>query len=454
MLEYLTDLITRLGQWSYLLIFAVATAESAAFLGLLVPGESVVLIAGFLAGQGVLDLDALIVTVTLGATLADNLGYELGRRLGRPWAARHGTRFGLDDERLRKADAFFGRHGGKAVFLGRFVGFARALVPFIAGSTRMRYAGFLLYNALGASLWTMTVVLLGYFVGRLAERWIGKASAVLAAGLLMVLVLAWLWRWIVRREATLKERWARVREHPVGRMLEGFAPQAAWLRRRLSPESYFGLQLTLGVVLFAGAAWMFGGIAEDVVTDDPLTVIDTIIAKWLHEHSVWWLTAFASFVSRLHDWIGIAALTILLIFYLSWKRQWQWAVTVACTVAGGMLLNVILKLIFHRARPSVSDLAATPQTYSFPSGHVMAATLFYGVTAAYVAARLSAWRWRVLAVLVALALVGLVAFSRMVLGVHYLRDVLAAAAAGIAWVAVCDVAVNTLWNRRGFRPKE
>lgn len=450
MLEYLTDLITRLGQWGYFLIFVVATAESAAFLGLLVPGESVVLIAGFLAGQGVLDVDALIVIVAAGAVLGDTLGYELGRRLGRPWLSRHGNRFGLDDERLKKADAFFGRHGGKAVFLGRFVGFARALVPFVAGSVRMRYAGFLLYNALGASLWTTTVVLLGYFVGRLAEQWIGKASAILAAGVLMVLVLAWVWRWTVRREAELKERWARAWEHPrVAAMLERFAPQVAWLRRRLSPESYFGLQLTLGVVLFAGAAWMFGGIAEDVVTDDPLTVIDTIIAKWLHEHSVWWLTAFAAFVSRLHEWTGIAALTILLIFYLCWKRQWQWAVKVACTVAGGMLLNVLLKLIFHRARPSFSEIAATLQTYSFPSGHVMAAMLIYGVMAAYVAARLSAWRWRVLAVLVALALVGLVAFSRMYLGVHYLSDVLAASAAGIAWFALCDVAVGTLWHRRG-----
>jgi hypothetical protein len=78
----------------------------------------------------------------------------------------------------------------------------------------------------------------------------------------MILLLVWLWRWILRREAQLKRQWARAKEHPrVAATLERFAPQVAWVRRRLSPESYFGLQLTLGVLLFAGAAWMFGGVA-------------------------------------------------------------------------------------------------------------------------------------------------------------------------------------------------
>lgn len=142
MLEHLVDLVSRLGQWGYLIIFAVATAESAAFLGLLVPGESLVLIAGFLAGQGVLDLDALILTVAIGATLGDNIGYELGKHLGRTWAARFGHRLGLTEARLKRADEFFSKHGGKAVFFGRFVGFARALVPFIAARRACRITCF------------------------------------------------------------------------------------------------------------------------------------------------------------------------------------------------------------------------------------------------------------------------------------------------------------------------
>ena len=450
MLEHLVDLVSRLGHWGYLIIFAVATAESAAFLGLLVPGESLVVIAGFLAGQGVLDLDALILTVAIGATLGDSIGYEMGRRLGRTWAARFGHRVGLTAARLKRADEFFSRHGGKAVFFGRFVGFARALVPFIAGSARMRYDVFLAFNFLGAVAWAVAVVLLGYFLGQVAEQWVGRASAIVGGAALVVLALGWLWHWMVRHEEQIKNRWARIKEHPrVPAVLDRFGPQIAWLRARLSPGSYFGLQLTVGALVFSGAAWLFGGIAEDVLTGDPITVFDLQVEGWFHSHQTPWLTTFLSAVSRWHEWPAVTAVTLLLLLYLLWQRHWRWVVTVICTVPGGMLLNTLLKLVFHRARPTLSDLTATLHTYSFPSGHVMAATLIYGVTAAYLAARFGSWRWRVLAVLVAFFLVAMVAFSRVYLGVHYVSDVLAAAAAGGAWFALCQVAVNTLWHRRG-----
>jgi membrane protein DedA with SNARE-associated domain len=143
MLDYLVNLVGRLGQWGYLVIFLGAMLESAAFLGLIVPGESLVLVAGFLAAQGLLDLDVLIVTVATGAALGDILGYDMGRRLGRPALVHYGSHFGLTEARVDKADAFFARHGSKAIFLGRFVGFARAIVPFLAGSSKMPYRQFL-----------------------------------------------------------------------------------------------------------------------------------------------------------------------------------------------------------------------------------------------------------------------------------------------------------------------
>jgi membrane protein DedA with SNARE-associated domain len=152
MLQYLTHLVERTGQWGYLVIFLGAMLESAAFLGLVIPGESLVLVAGFFAAQGLLDLDVLITVVAVGAALGDSIGYEMGRWMGRPALMRYGSRFGLTDARVAKADEFFARHGNKAVFLGRFVGFARALVPFLAGSSQMAYRSFLPYNVLGAAL--------------------------------------------------------------------------------------------------------------------------------------------------------------------------------------------------------------------------------------------------------------------------------------------------------------
>lgn len=204
-LQYLIDLVSRLGDWGYAVVFLAAALESGAFLGLLVPGESLVLVAGFLASRHVLDLDALIVVVSFGAALGDNVSYQLGRWLGRGWLERHRGMFGMASARLERAEAFIARHGGKAVFLGRFVGFSRALVPLLAGASRMPLREFTLYNVLGAACWAATLVPLGYVLGaswQLAERWIGRASAIVGGVLLAGFALAWLWRRAVHLRKT------------------------------------------------------------------------------------------------------------------------------------------------------------------------------------------------------------------------------------------------------------
>jgi membrane protein DedA with SNARE-associated domain len=193
-LQYLFDLIARLGHWSYVILFAAATLESAAFAGLLVPGESLVLGSGFFIQRGILKLDAVLVAVALGAIVGDNIGYQLGCRLGRDWLLRHGSRWGLRKKRLQQAEVFFQRHGPKAVFFGRFIGFARALVPFVAGTTRMSYRTFMVYNAAGAIIWAVGFVLLGYVLGAswtVAEKWIGRVGLVLGAMILIVGIIVW-----------------------------------------------------------------------------------------------------------------------------------------------------------------------------------------------------------------------------------------------------------------------
>jgi len=202
MMEYLFGLVSRLGHWGYVIIFVVAALECAAFAGLVVPGESLVLASGFLAHVGLLNLDAVIAAAAGGAIVGDNIGYRLGERLGRPWLLRYGPRLGLTPEDLAKAEGFFARHGPKAVLLGRFVGFARALVPFVAGATRMPYRRFLVYNAAGAVPWTVCFVLLGYSLGaswRMAETWIGHTSTIVVGATILVVALVWLWRRRARR---------------------------------------------------------------------------------------------------------------------------------------------------------------------------------------------------------------------------------------------------------------
>ena len=196
-LQYLLDLVARLGAWSYLIIFAAAALECAAFAGLLVPGESLVLASGFFAHQGILDLFPVMVAAATGAIVGDNIGYLLGSRLGREWLLRRGSRFGLRRRGLARVERFFQRQGPKAVFFGRFVGFARALVPFVAGASDMPYRKFAPYDALGAVLWTIGFVTLGYVLGaswQIAEKWIGRSGLILAVIAAVVAMVIWIHR--------------------------------------------------------------------------------------------------------------------------------------------------------------------------------------------------------------------------------------------------------------------
>ena len=206
-LQFLLDLVVRLGSWSYFIIFAAAALECAAFVGLLIPGESLVLASGFFAHQGILELFPVMLAAGLGAITGDNIGYVLGARLGREWLLRKGSRFGIRKRGLDRVEQFFQRQGPKAVFFGRFVGFARALVPFVAGASDMPYRKFVLYDAAGAVLWTIGFVTLGYLVGaswQVAEKWISRGGLLLAGILLAVGLAVWLGR--RRRTQKLKEK--------------------------------------------------------------------------------------------------------------------------------------------------------------------------------------------------------------------------------------------------------
>jgi undecaprenyl-diphosphatase len=125
---------------------------------------------------------------------------------------------------------------------------------------------------------------------------------------------------------------------------------------------------------------------------------------------------------------------------------------IVVAVGGGLVVNVLMKLAFHRARPVFDDPLVTLSTYSFPSGHVAGSTIFYGLLVAWVFTRTRSPLGRAAAVVAALLLIVLVAFSRMYLGAHYLSDVCAAFAEGVAWLAICIGALVAFWRERPVEP--
>jgi len=153
-------------------------------------------------------------------------------------------------------------------------------------------------------------------------------------------------------------------------------------------------------------------------------------------------------ITNIHSTLGVTVMTLAISGYLWIKRFRVWVLTLMLTVFGGMLLNFLLKHVFVRPRPYFENPLLTFTSYSFPSGHTMMATVFYGTLCVLVASRVRHWRWRVVAIAVAGFMILLVGFSRIYLGAHYLSDVLAAIAEGLAWLAFSLVAVGELQRRR------
>ena len=180
---------------------------------------------------------------------------------------------------------------------------------------------------------------------------------------------------------------------------------------------------------------------------NPLGGTDHELATWFHERLtpafVTVLRAFTDLGSG--EWIGIVVFALVL--FLAWKRWWPSLVTFVVAVPGGMLLNEWVKILVHRQRPFVAGPFVDWSGYSFASGHTIGATLLYGQILLLILPCLKARHWRLLSVFSALSLIGLVGFSRVALGAHFLTDVLAAILFGIIWLALCVVLSKPI--RRG-----
>ena len=203
------------------------------------------------------------------------------------------------------------------------------------------------------------------------------------------------------------------------------------IRAKLFP----GKNVIAGLLVFAIMTFVLAEMSERI-DDGPLTETDVQLSNWLHAQGSPPLTAAMIAITTLGDtWVVIIITSIFVIFLLR-RRRYYWAGVTGLSVGGGMLLNRLLKLVFLRPRPSFADPILSLTGYSFPSGHTMAATVLFGTFAVYFFQRTPDARLRVLIIFVAGLLIALVAFSRIYLGAHYLSDVLAAVAEGLAWLSL------------------
>lgn len=191
----MTHFIRDYGLW---FLFGIVCLESA---GLWLPGETALIAAGVYAAKGKLSITSVIVVAAAAAIIGDNIGYWLGRELGRKLIYRYAWLERIADRILPPAERFFERHGGKAVFLARFFGGVRVTGAWMAGITRMSWWRFLCWNALGGIVWATLVGLVAFYAGKAAADAIAHYGVYggIAIGIVVVLGIAGLH--LVRRRA-------------------------------------------------------------------------------------------------------------------------------------------------------------------------------------------------------------------------------------------------------------
>src|SRR5215213_7699544 len=444
--------LSLIEQYGYLLILFGVMLEST---GVPLPGETILLAAGVLAQRGHLDLGDAIVFGILGAVIGDQIGYWVGREGGRPFVLRWGRYIFITPERLGRTEAFFGRHGGKAVFLARFFSGLRIFGALVAGISRMRWGTFILYNALGGAVWATAVILLGYFLGSsigLVERWLGRVSILLIGLLVFGIVLYLIYRWVSSHPEQLRGTAERLG----GERLRAFvgSPAGLWIRRRFSLGTAYGLALTTGLVLVGLFSWAFGGVVQDVVARDPLVRVDVEVLRFLHSHAEPYLTSAAVVFEAVFSPVvvllacGAGGVVLVILAYRRKDFNLGFAGTVLLATAFGTeALAGLFELLFSRPRPPASLQLVHAAGNGFPSSHAVV-IVAVGAAVCYLFSLRSAeswggsWRAKSRVGLAVLSIALLVGLGRIYEGACYPSDVLAGWALGGVWASVCLTAAE------------
>lgn len=195
-------------------------------------------------------------------------------------------------------------------------------------------------------------------------------------------------------------------------------------------------------IVLAASVLFFALFAADLVFHGPVTDADAGVSLWLHEHMQPVFTSVLFAFTHVHSTLGLSIMSGLLAVFLALRKRVALIGWMLLTVPGGQILNVVVKDIFHRARPHWDQPLVTLSSFSFPSGHAAGSTVFWGfVLVACGALDAPVWVRRTLAVAGVIA-VALTALSRVYLGAHYLSDVLAGICEGTAWVCACKLAMD------------
>jgi membrane protein DedA with SNARE-associated domain/membrane-associated phospholipid phosphatase len=448
--QVLEDLASWLGAWTYLLVGLLAFLETGAFVGLIFPGETAVILGGAVAGQGETSIVITIAIVWFCAWAGDTTSFFIGRRLGRDFILKHGSKVLITHERFEQVEGFFQRHGGKTILVGRFIGLVRALAPFIAGSSHMAYRAFVPYSVLGTGLWAATFSLLGYLLANSLDKAteIAGTGALIFGSLVALIVGAFVISRYLRKPENRARLAQRLESIPVVRR---FVPQLRFAWNRLTPGG-LGLELTTILAVLSVSLFVLIGYALIVTDDAGPTPGDAEAIDVVRSLRTEWLTDVAKVVTALGSWAVVAPLAAIAGVVLGARRRWPELAVLVAAMAIVALAVPGIKEIVERPRPAGGLVGASGESY--PSGHA-AHAVFYAWLALTVAVRVRpGWRYGTALIAGGLVLTAIVGLSRVYLGVHYLSDVSGGWALGVSAFAACATVALIVTHLQNLRQNQ
>ena len=443
--DALLDWISRHPMAAGLVIFLIAFLDALLIVGVAVPAAPLLFAVGTLVGLGHIDGSYAVICAALGAFCGDGVSYVAGRRYGDSLKTR--WPFAQNPQWLERGDAAFRRHGMKSLVIGRFVGAIRPFIPAIAGMVRMPSQKYVLATGVAAVLWALAFLAPGWLFGAsldLVAAVAGRLAIVI--GLVLALVAAlwaivlYSWRWLAPRAHDLLVRlldWSH--RHPViGRYSEALIDP----NQRESPS----LLLLACALLFAG--WGFFQMLVSVGGGEAPSRFDLVVHQAMFGLRHPLADPVMGFLATIGDPTVLGPAVAAVAAWLFWRKRriaaWHWMAAPAFALVFGWALGWLIDLPKPPAATAVSG-------YSFPSQSVMLATAVYGFFAVLVAREMPGRR-RVWPYVLAALMVGLLGFSRLYLGAHWLSDVLAGASLGLLWITALGIAyrrrvVRSFWVR-------
>lgn len=420
--------------WAGLFVLLVAALESFLVIGLFVPGSVIMFGIGAMIAAGTMELVPTLIWAAIGAVIGDGSSYLIGhhyhQRLRVMWPFRKYPYM------ISRGMDFFHQHGGKSIFLARFVGPVRPLLPAVAGMLDMPAKRFFLFNTLSATLWAPAYI----FPGILFGASLGVAAEIagrLALLLIIFLTLLWFSWWLMRRIARSLQPHMHAAQLAILDWSRGHRRLQPLTAALLDPEHPEARGMTMLTALLVIASWALLTLIGSPTVGGPLHSFDLYLFHQLQalrspvgDRLMVAITGLGS------SWV-LYGFTLLLSAWLLWQRRWRmtlhWTITVACVG----LLTQALKGYMAVARPPLIENMT--MSFSFPSAHASASMAVFGFLAVAVARELrSSWHW--LPYSMSMFLIVAISFSRLYLGLHWLSDILGGLSLGLLWVALMGIA--------------